>query len=329
MVTEANVHKVIVFGLLLGSASILLASSGAARFETLQAKFSSGVQPALLSPMRISPGPPGQVLVSDSRTNNIVAVDEVTRTPIWSFAVEGSPMAIGFVSNLVVVGNVARHAVEVYRLRGARTSPDLDFQFALGFPPPEGNIRTPSDLAIDKDAGLVFVLDSGARSVRVFSLGGSEVDSFPPPQSAVPLLSPTAIALDPVRQEVLVSDYGDPNGYFSVNVAARIMVYTYAGEYVTQIDGGVAVKSAQFARPQGLAVDAQGRVFMAESLIGQVFVFDRTTGALLEKLGGFGDGPGELMLPLDLLIDRKSRDLMVTNNMAGRIEVFRGAGGLQ
>lgn len=281
--------------------------------------------------MRIAEGPSGLVLVSDSRENKLVAVDEVTRVPIWRFDVQGTPMAVGFASNLVLIGNASTHNVEVYRLKGARTSPVLEFQYNLGFTPSAtmGNIRTPSDLEIDTDARLAFVVDSGERCVRVFSLAGNEISKIPPPDSPGSLLSPTAIAVDPVRQEVLVSDYGDPNGSFSANVPARIVVYTYGGELVTMIDGGVANMDFQFARPQGLGTDAHGRIFMAESVRGQIFVFDRTTGDVVEKLGGFGDGPGELMLPLDLVIDRKSGDVLVTNNMRGRIEIFRGAGGSQ
>ena len=322
--------KVLVCGSLLVATSLLLASSAATQFEASQTRAPSGPALPLVSPMRIAEGPPGQVLVSDSRQDKIVALDENTQAPIWSFDVQGTPMAVGFASGLVLIGNASTHNVEVYRLKGSPTGPKLKFQFNLGFTPPDtpGDIQTPSDLDIDEDAGLAFVLDSGEHRVKVFSLDGTAVSSFPPSDSPARLFSPTAITVDPVRQEVLVSDYGDPNGYFSATVAARIMVYTYGGEFVTMINGGVANRDFQFARPQGLGTDSQGRVFMAESVLGQVFVFDRATGGVVKKLGSFGDGPGELMLPLDLLIDRESGDVLVTNNMLGRIEIFRAAGGL-
>jgi sugar lactone lactonase YvrE len=131
-----------------------------------------------------------------------------------------------------------------------------------------------------------------------------------------------------LRQEVLVSDYGDPNGWFQVNVPARIMIYSYYGAFLSKIDGGVTNTDFQFERPQGLAADGQGHIFMAESVRGEVFVFDRNAGTVLKKLGSFGDGPGQLELPLDLVLE-KNGDLFVTNNMLRRIEVFRAAGGLE
>ena len=240
-------------------------------------------------------------------------------------------MAVAFAANLVFIGNASAQNVEVYRLKGTPKGPGktLEFLYNLGFTPSgqPGTIQAPSDIDLDKGSGLAFVLDSRDRKVKVFDFAGNVVSTFPAlgdPQ----LLSPTAIAVDPVRQEVLVSDYGDPNGSFTANVPARIMIYSYYGAFLSKIDGGVTNTDAQFDRPQGLATDGQGHIFMAESVLGQVFVFDRNTGAVLKKLGSFGDGPGQLELPLDLFLE-KNGDLFVTNNMLKRIEVFRAAGGLQ
>lgn len=310
-------------------ATLLLVTGVVPRLAARQGPSLAGPPVPLVSPMRIAEGPQGQFLVSDSRQDLVIALDEDSRTPIWSFDVLGSPMAIGFSANLLFVGNASTQNVEVYKLRGPRTAPMLEFQYTLGLTDPAlpGTIRTPSDLAIDKDAGVVFVLDSGDRRIKVYSLAGDHLATLPPPSSPSPLLSPTAITVDPVRQHVLVSDYGDPNGYFGARVSARILTYAYSGVLVSMIDGAGANPDAQFARPQGLEMDSQGRVFVTESVRGHVLAFDRDTGSLLFKLGGFGDGPGELKLPLDLLIDHKSGDVLVTNSMLGRIEVFPSAGG--
>ena len=293
------------------------------------------------SPMRIADGPPGQVLVSDSLQDRVYAVDHGNLAPVWSFNVPGKPMAVGFASNLVLIGNASTHNVEVYRLKGAPkgSSKALEFQFNLGGTPAgmPGTIRTPSDLAIDKDAGLVFVVDSGERSVKIFGLDGQPRAAFPTPGEAE-LLSPTAIAIDPQRQQVVVSDYGDPNGTMSFSgsqaaVPARIMIYTYGGQLVRQINGGTAgtvtvPPEAQFERPQGLAIDALGRIYVAESVRGEVVVFDGATGSVVTRLAEFGDAPGQLRLPQDVVIDSKSDDLLVTNTMNHRIERLAIAGGL-
>ncbi len=283
------------------------------------------------SPMRIAEGPPGQMLVSDSRQDKVFAIDETSLAPVWGFDVPGTPMAVAYAANLVFIGNASTHNVEVYRLKGSQKGPGktLEFFLNLGLAPAgvPGNVQTPSDVDLDKDSQLAFVVDGGERKVKVFDFAGNFVSAFPA-LGDPPLLSPTAIAVDTLRHEVLVSDYGDPNGSFTANVPARIMIYSYSGMFLNKIDGGVNNPDYQFDRPQGLATDGQGHIFMAESVAGQVFVLDRTTGAVVNKLGSFGDGPGQLELPLDLILE-KNGDLFVTNNMLKRVEVFRGAGGLQ
>ena len=284
------------------------------------------------SPMRIAVGPPGEILVSDSVQDKVIALDTSTLAEDWSFDVQGTPMAVAYASNLVFIGNATTHNVEVYRLQGTPNGPGVTLNFVcnLGLTAPgtTGTIRIPSDIDIDKDSGLVFVVDSGERKVKVFDKAGNTVSELPSSTDG-PLLSPTAITVDTTRQEVLVSDYGDPNGWFKANVPARIMIYSYSGTFLAKIDGGASDTNAQFDRPQGLDTDGRGHIFMAESLKGQIFVFDRTTGALVQKLSSFGNQPGQLELPLDLVIDKKTGNLFVTNNMLKRIEVFPAAGGLQ
>ena len=65
-----------------------------------------------------------------------------------------------------------------------------------------------------------------------------------------------------------------------------------------------------------------------DSLSSELLAFDRETGKHLKTLGGFGAAPGQLQMPLDLVIHRKSRDVFVINNRAGRIEVFRAGGAI-
>ena len=286
----------------------------------------------LESPMRIAEGSPGQILVSDHQQDVVFALDKKTLQVVWSFSLNGTPVAVAQKGNLVFIGNATTRNVEVYRVKttGGGRNTTLEFVFNLGLTPTgaPGTIQMPSDMALDRNLQFVFVLDSAEKKVKVFDFHGNFVQSLPP-AGGTPLLSPTALAVDELRQEVLVSDYGDPNGSFRANVPARILIYNYSGTLLKQIDGAAADPNAQFDRPQGLATDDLGRIFLAEALVGQVFVFDRESGAVVKKLGSFGEGPGQLELPLDLVLDKKSGDLFVTNNMLKRIEVFRAAGGLQ
>jgi DNA-binding beta-propeller fold protein YncE len=136
---------------------------------------------------------------------------------------------------------------------------------------------------------------------------------------------PTAIAFDPVRREILVSDYGEVDDFRD----PRVQIFDESGNLVASISGKAGMIGYRFYRPQGLAVDAAGRILLVDAWSGQVLILDRTTGETVSTLGGYGTDPGELMLPLDLVIAGESSDVFVTNNRPGRIEVFAEGGALR
>jgi len=265
-------------------------------------------------PKRIAEASVAQVVVSDPALGGIAALDKETLEIVWTQAIDGDPLAVAACRNLLLVGNATTHRVEVYRVTGQGKK--VEFIYYLG-DAQTGYFKLPSDIATDAEFQMAFVLDGGEKSIRVFDLKGNYLYALPAAGEISPL-SPTAITVDEGRQEVLISDYGYASGG-----AARLLVYSYAGSFLAEIDG-----TGRFGRPQGLAVDDLGRIYMAESLLGQVFVFDRSTGEIVNKFGSFGEAPGQLQLPLDVVLDRKSDDLFVTNTMLQRVEVFRGAGRL-
>lgn len=284
----------------------------------------------LRSPVRIAEGPPGQILVSDYQQEAVLAIDKRSLGILWSFPVQGSPLAVDCWSNLIFIGNTATQNVEVYRLKGAPGGPQktLEFLYNLGRTPAgePGFIQKPTDMALDRENELVFVLDGKAKNIKVFDFRGNFVEAVPRADAA-PLLNPTAIAVDEVRKELLVSDYGDPSGSFKPRTAARIIIYTYGGVYLDQIDGNGPAAEFQFPRPQGLAADGRGHIFMVDAFLSKILVFDRVSHTGLKAVGSFGVGSGQLKLPMDIVIDGKSGDLFVTNTTPGRVEVFRAEGG--
>ncbi len=164
------------------------------------------------------------------------------------------------------------------------------------------------------------MLDAAAGFVRVFDTSGTPVTILPAAgQTAVD--TPTALGVDPVNQRLWISDYGpfDPDNTstgFGGDRDAFVHEYDYAGIYKRTLSG-------DFSRPQGLAVVAN-ELYLVDCVLAQVLVFDRSTLALKETIGTRGTDPGQLLLPLDLAIDTGSGDLYVTNNQAGRIELFKG-----
>ena len=242
-------------------------------------------------------------------------------------------------NRLVFVGNTSTKNVEVYiNLGFGRPYAKLRFAYNLGRIPTGaiGPFENPIGIAADTNERLVFVLDGATKRIEAYRPAGSFQYAFEPRDSEGALLSPVSLAVDELRQEILVGDYGNPRPEsdcsfctYTAAAPARILIYDYGGELLFEIKGdGTTHWSTRFARVQGMAASADGRIFAADPLGGRILVFDRYSGALLEELGTQGPGEGELMLPLDVWLDSETGDLFISNNRgARRLEVLRGAGG--
>ncbi|NIM12650.1 MAG: hypothetical protein GTO45_11095 [Candidatus Aminicenantes bacterium] len=263
----------------------------------------------LHSPIRLAMTPEGNLLVSDYQLGMILIVDRKSLEATRWFPVEGRPLGVAYARGHIYVGNASKECVEVYA-RGGKKLYQLN-----------GVIKQPTDIAVDEKQGYVFVVDATQKKVNVFNLKGKFIRSFPglDPDN---LVNPTGIAVNPADKEVFVSDYGDVNKY----IKPRIQIFDYEGNVLYTIPGKKGMFGMRFSRPQGLAVDDSGHVFMVDCYSGEIMAFDRYNANLLKKLGGYGTGPGQLRLPLDIVIDPSSKDIYVTNNRAARVDIFKEGG---
>ncbi len=270
------------------------------------------------SPVRLAVSPDGALLVSDPRLGMIVEVDPLTLEAGTGFKVQGGPLAVGATRKEIYVGNVGRRTVEVFDARKGT--------LRATFGP--GAVGKPTDLAVDESARLVFVLDAEAMDVKVFDPRGRQVLTISGPgMGEAQLMQPTGIAVDPVRGEVLVSQYGVFGG---PQKTAAVKIFDYNGNYLTMISGagkcGMLGCSGGFSTPQGLAVDARGRIYLTDVLQSQVQVYDRATLKLLTTLGGRDVGYPGLRKPLDAALGLNG-ELFVTSNKTNAVEVFYNVGG--
>jgi DNA-binding beta-propeller fold protein YncE len=267
---------------------------------------------AMRSPIRMALTKREQLLVSDSKSEMILLVDPQTLQATQGLEVEGKPLAVGLLGMRVFVGNVSKRTIEVYSARGG------SLQRSFGW----GAVGYPIDLAVDDVLGLIFVVDGAARAVKVFDVQGRPRGTISGPGLGIDRLqAPTGIAIDRTRGEVLVSDYGDPGEHASVKI------YAYDGSFLAEISGagtcGMMGCSGGFSRPQGLAVDAQGTIYVADAVLAQVMAYDRETLELLEVIGSRAAG---LRLPLDVVVS-SGGELYVTSNRTQTVEVFQGVAG--
>lgn len=284
--------------------------------QEFEPQFAALAADSMASPVRVATTPRGRLLVSDARRGMILGIDPTTLHPDEGFEVEGIPLAIGLLGKRVFVGNVSKRTIEVYSAHGGF------LQRSFG----PGVVEHPTDLAVDKVLGLVFVLDGSTKQVRVFDTRGASRGTISGPGTGPQWLQvPTAIAVDGVTGEVLVSDYGTPGDH------AAIKIFDYDGNWLAEISGagdcGVLGCTGGFSRPQGLEVDGQGRVYLVDALLAQVLVFDRGTLELVATMGSRSGAPG-LRVPLDLAIGIDG-DLFVTSNRTRTVEVFYGGASQQ
>ncbi|MFC2146751.1 NHL repeat-containing protein, partial [Acidobacteriota bacterium] len=262
----------------------------------------------LHSPIRLAMTPEGNLLVSDYQLGMIVTVDHKSLKATRWFPVQGRPLGVAYARGHIYVGNTSKKCVEVYARGGKKL-----YQFS-------GVIKQPTDIAIDEKKGLVFVVDGSQKNVKVFNLKGNFILSFP--GTANNLVNPTGITLDPAAGEVFVSDYGD----LKIYVYPRIQIFDYNGNLLDTIKGKQGMFGVRFSRPQGLAVDESGNVFMVDCYSGEIMVFDRYTGQTLKTMAGYGTDPGQLRLPLDMVMNPSSKDIYITNNRSAAIEIFEKGG---
>lgn len=249
------------------------------------------------APMRIAASGPGKFVASDYQGKTVYEVSAAAPDqPVALFTMDGRPLAVAADGRLLLVGNDSAGAVELYRRDGR-----LLKRFTAG-----GEIQ-PSDIAFDPRRRLVFVADSRNREVKVFSRAGHLVAAF---GSTAPLSDPKGLAIDPVTQQVFVSDYGDPR----VGVSASINVFDYKGRLLQRITGS-------FSRPQGIVLDPRN-LYVVDAMLGQILIFDRATYAAKGTLGGFGVDAGQLLLPMDVARDAATGTLFVTNSRMGRVAPF-------
>jgi DNA-binding beta-propeller fold protein YncE len=270
-----------------------------------------------VSPARIAFNGNGDLLVTDYFSGRVLTVAHDTLNVIDEINVNGRPLGVAWVNDLVYVGNSTTGQVEVYNVAGQE-------QFILGY----GNhpIETPQDIAIGN--GNVYVVDGTENVVKIFSQDGIFVGTIPENgHDQLILANPTAIALDDINQQIYVSDYGDLGNAFVID--PRIQVFGFDGNLLYSINSGDTNKY-RFTMPQGLTVNGNNQLYVTDSLTGEIHIFDATNGTLQSKVKGSGIDAGVFMMkmPLDLVIDNLTNDVFVTNNMMASVKVFEGAGGI-
>jgi DNA-binding beta-propeller fold protein YncE len=172
----------------------------------------------------------------------------------------------------------------------------------------EGFFKRPTGIAIDRKmqrvyvtdtlADCVYILDTDGRVVRRFGERGTERGEFNSPV------------------EVQVKD-----GMVVVVDAMnfRVQLFDKDGNFQAQI-GASGNPAGGLYRPRGIGIDSEDHIYVVDSELGIVQVFDRR-GRLLYRFGN-GTNFGQFLLPAGLCIDRNDRVYLV-DSYHRQVQVFQ------
>ena len=163
-------------------------------------------------------------------------------------------------------------------------------------------LATPYDVAVDRK-GVVFLLESGARTISIFSRRGEFLREIPGKGA---WKDPSAIAIGPAGS-IFLAD-GNAGKVLELDLSGRIRrMYPAGGN----------------ARLTGVAVFGDA-VYCVDNRNNRIVVF-RKPGIPPETWGKRGEAPGRFQSPFRIAVDPSGR-LFVTDVMNARVQWFSAFG---
>lgn len=252
----------------------------------------ASVESALANPSGVDVGPDGSVYVADEGNNRVRVVrpdgtlETIAGTGAEGFSIDGTPAV-------------------------------------------DAAIQRPVDVAVADD-GTVYIAELGNRMVRAIGVDGTlstvlgtGLAGRPTPGGSAAegaLTSPVSLAVDPVGK-LHVADSGT-HQVWRIDDEGRVQLVAGLGIPGFSGDGGPAV-DARLTQPSGLAIDPDGRVYIADT--GNRRIRRIGVGGVISTVAGNGfptwasDGTGAMlsgMTPVELSF-APDGDLLIVDPVAG------------
>jgi sugar lactone lactonase YvrE len=179
---------------------------------------------------------------------------------------------------------------------------------------PDFNVDGPTGLTIGNDGNLL-VADTHFYRILIFTSQGDLVDSIAGTQGTE--LGQFGYVRDIVQ---------DADGFYytcEYGELDRVQVISPDRTFVRQW-GGHGHAPGEFLRPEGLALDRHGRLYVADAANHRIQIFE-TSGKLLDVWGYYGAELGELSYPHDIAFDSRG-NLYVCEWGNCRVQKFSPSG---
>ena len=217
-------------------------------------------------------------------------------------------------------------------------------QFVLFWQMPQTDLGKPKGMGRDRE-GNIIVVEPHYQRINFFSSEGKLLAQFGEKgTNAGQLIMPRAVAVNS-KGEIFVSEYGQVeriqkfaplapliaegrdaapgvsnviSGEDAAPAAAKPEIIKHPR--LLSVLGHVGNAPGEFNRPEGLCIDAQDHLYVADSCNHRIQIFS-SDGKFLRAYGRPGKGKGEFSYPYDICVDAAGRQY-VCEFGSSRIQVF-------
>jgi len=176
-------------------------------------------------------------------------------------------------------------------------------------------LKRPTGLARDARHGRIYVADTHAHDIKVFSDDGKLLKVLGRRGEGPGEFNyPTHLA------------FSSDKLYVTDTLNSRIQVLDSEGKLIVKF-GQRGLYIGNLVRPKGVAVDKEGNIYVIESLYDNLLIFD-SQGRTLLALGSTGKETGEFYLPSGVWTDSHDQ-IYIADMFNGRIAILQFMGGSQ
>ncbi len=174
-----------------------------------------------------------------------------------------------------------------------------------------GGLSYPAALAIDPRMNRLYIADSHAHLIRVFSTLGERLFDIGGAEATGPegLRSPSGVAVD-----------RDSRIYALDSAGRKVHVYDPEGKPLLAFPVSKGVPGGPW-QPKSIAVDSAGHVYVTDTAHNTILLFDRN-GHFLNTWGKTGNYLGDFWTPVAIFIDQNDR-IYIADQTNSRIQVYQ------
>ena len=188
----------------------------------------------------------------------------------------------------------------------------------------ETSLARPVGIALDAQENL-YVVESAKKGISVFNRQGKPIRFITDPS----VERPTGIAIDRARGKIYLADTAHTK-----SKAHSVKIFNLEGKLVGTLGGGKGGGQGEFLFPTYVAVDAQGNVYVTDTVNSRVQVFD-ADGKYIRKFGERGNSWGMFDKPKGVALDSFGNVYVVDSgwsnvqifNQKGQVLLFFGGRG--